>query len=442
MTAPFRALWATLLATAAIASACPPSAAAPLAPAARTVDRLGRGEGSIIVATVNGEVISRGDVDNRRRLFALSVGLPVTPEVLSRLTSQVTTQLIDEKLKLRELQRRNIVVTDQEIAAAIAEIEQRNGMPTGTLQRRLAADGVSMRTMIDQIRVQIGWGRVLREAMGAMGAISAADIAQREEALKAQIGQMEYNIGEIFVPVTNPARIDEARRFAETILQPLRAGAPFPLVAAQFSQSQSALQGGSRGWVQAIELDPEVVRILNEMPPGAISNPIPVAGGLEIVTLRAKRQIGREQAVMVSPRQVFFRFTEKLNPQQPTEQQKAAIEQARKLGATAHSCADMEAAARAAGNEKDGNPGEVRLDAVAIPALRQLMATLPIEKASEPLIADDGVAVMMVCSRENRTLELPDKRAIAESLVAERAELLSRQMLRDLQRKARIERRL
>jgi peptidyl-prolyl cis-trans isomerase SurA len=145
---------------------------------------------------------------------------------------------------------------------------------------------------------------------------------------------------------------------------------------------------------------------------------------------------------MVSPRQVFYRFASKLNPQAPTEEQRATIEKARKLSVGAKDCAAMEAAAHAAGNEKDGNPGELRLDAIAVPALRQLMATLPIGKASEPLIADDGVAVVMVCAREARTLELPDKRAIAESLLAERAELVSRQLLRDLQRKARIERRL
>jgi 16S rRNA (adenine1518-N6/adenine1519-N6)-dimethyltransferase len=47
----------------------------------------------------------------------------------------------------------------------------------------------------------------------------------------------------------------------------------------------------------------------------------------------------------------------------------------------------MEAAAKAAGDPRGGDPGEVRLEAVGVPALRQLMATMPLNKASQPLIA-------------------------------------------------------
>ena len=94
-----------------------------------------------IVAVVNGEVITRGDVDNRRRLFALSTGLPVTNEVLDRLTTQVTRELIDERLRLQESERRQILVPDKEVAAAIADIEARNNMQKGQLAKQLASQG-------------------------------------------------------------------------------------------------------------------------------------------------------------------------------------------------------------------------------------------------------------------------------------------------------------
>ncbi|MCW3473146.1 peptidylprolyl isomerase [Limobrevibacterium gyesilva] len=398
-------------------------------------------EGSVIVAVVNGEVISLGDVDNRRRLFALSTGMGISADVLARLTPQVTRQLVDERLRLQEIQRRHIVVTDKEIAAAIGEVETRNGMPPGTLRRRLAADGVEMRTMIDQIRVQIGWGRVLREVLGAQAQVTGADIKQQEDLLKAQVGQPEFRISEIFVPVADPAQAEEARRFADTVIEQLRAGAPFSVVAAQFSQSQTALQGGDLGWVQPNEMDPAVLRVAQEMPVGAISNPIQVPGGLSIVTLRAKREIGREPATMLSVRQVFFRFATPLDPNNPNEQQRQALEQARRVSVSVKGCDGMEAAAKAAGDEKGGNPGELRLESVAVPALRQLMATLPLEKASQPLIADDGAAVVMVCSRDQRNLGVPNRNELAERILNDRVELTARQLMRDLQRRAMIDRR-
>ena len=80
---------------------------APPAPAAQAMR---------IVAVVNGDVISNADVDNRTRLFALSTGLPMTPDVLDRLKQQITRQLIDEKLRMQEVQRRHIVIADKAIA--------------------------------------------------------------------------------------------------------------------------------------------------------------------------------------------------------------------------------------------------------------------------------------------------------------------------------------
>jgi peptidyl-prolyl cis-trans isomerase SurA len=394
-----------------------------------------------IVAVVNGDVISREDVINRRRLFALSTGMPATPEVLDRLTPQVVRQLIDERLRLQEVQKRKIVVSDQDIAEAVHEVEARNGMQPGALRKRLSADGVGFRTLVDQMRVQIGWSRLLHQQIGEQAQVSAADIAERKKLIVAQTGQPEYRVGEILVTISDPTHSDEARRFADTVIQQLRAGAPFPIVAAQFSQSQTALQGGDMGWVQPNELDPAVLRVLNEMPVGAISNPIPVPGGLSIVSLRGKREIGRDPATMMTMRQVFFPFPTRLDPQNPTPAQQQAMEQARKLSTTASGCEAMDAANTALGSKRPADPGEIRLESIGIAPLRAVLASLPVGKASQPLVAEDGIAVVMVCSREQKDVGMPSDKELAERLLNERTELVSRQLMRDLQRRAVIDQR-
>jgi peptidyl-prolyl cis-trans isomerase SurA len=420
--------------------AAQPNARQPAPPKASPA-RGGPRDSMAIVAVVNGDVISQGDVENRRRLFALSTGMPATADVLDRLTPQVTRQLIDERLKLQEMQRRKIVVSDKEIASAIEEVEKRNNLPPGALRNRLSADSVELRTLVDQLRVQIGWARVLRQVMAGGTEVSDADLAEQANLFKAQTGQPEYRVGEIFVPVSEPAKADEAKQFADTIIQQLRAGASFAIVAAQFSQNQTALQGGDLGWVDQTQMDPEVLRVIKEMPVGAISNPIRVPGGYSIVTLRAKREIGRDMATMLSVRQVFFPFSTKLDPTNPTEQQKSVLEASKRLSANAKSCADIEEAQKKSGSDKPADPGEIRLETVAIPALRQVLSSLTPGKASQPLIAEDGIAVIMVCSREEKNLGVPTKQELSDKLVNERAELASRQLQRDLQRRAVIDQR-
>jgi peptidyl-prolyl cis-trans isomerase SurA len=388
-----------------------------------------------IVAVVNGDVVSGGDLENRRRLFALSTGLPLSQDVLDRLTPQITRALVDERLRLQEVQRRHIVVADQEIAKAIDEVEARNGMAPGTLRHRLSAEGVALRTLIDQIRVQIGWSRVLHEVLGGQGQVSDADIAEQERLLKEQTGQPEFHVAEIFVPVENPAHAEEAQRFADAVIQQLHAGAAFGVVAAQFSQNQTALQGGDLGWQQPNQMDPQVLRVVQEMPVGAVSNPIRVPGGFSIVTLRGKREIGHGEATVLQIRQAFWRFTSALNQSNPTAQQKQVLEQATRLSASARSCDDVEAANKAAGSGRPSSPGDVTLENISGP-MRGVLEKLVPGKASPPLVTEDGIAVIILCSRGQKNLGIPTRQELTERILSERVELASRQLMRDLRRRA------
>ncbi len=428
----------TTLGLAALALAALPGAPAeaqPRAPAALQAPNPAV-TGERIVAVVNGDVITSGDVVARGRLFALSTGLPITPEVLDRLRPQVTKQLVDERLRLQEAQRRKIAVTDQEIAEAIGEIEQRNGLPPGRLAASLKGQGVALRTLIDQVRVQIGWSRVLRQELGEKAQISDADIAEQDRIFKAQIGKPEFRVAEIFIPIDDPAKAGEAQRFADTVIAQLHKGAPFGVAAAQFSQSQTALQGGDLGWVSAADLDPSVAAVVTAMPVGAISNPTNVPGGISIVTLRAKREIGRDRSTVIHLREAFYPFQGQLNPQAPTPQQRAVVDQAQAASKSAHTCADVEAANQRAGAARPADPGEVRLEGVSNPALRNLLSGLAVNQASKAIVSGDGVAVLMVCSREEKVATAPSKEETSSRLISDRIELASRQLLRDLRRRA------
>ncbi len=391
-----------------------------------------------IVAVVNGGIITRRDLDNRSRLFALSTGLPVSEEVQGRLRPQITRQLIDEKLRMQEIQSRHIVITPEQIAAAIGDIERRNGMKQNMLRDHLQQDGVSLNTLIDQIRVQLGWTHVLREELGMRARIANADIVQREAALKREAGQPEYEISEIFIAVDDPRHGQQAFTFAQTVIKQLRAGAPFSIVAAQFSQAQTALEGGGLGWVQADELDPEVLAIVQQMPEGAISNPIAVRGGYDIVTLLGKREIGRQMATILNLRQAFIAFTSALNPQAPTQQQQQALARAQAISTRATSCTDMETANAAAGSVRPANPGTVQLEQLN-PQMRTVIAALRPGQATKPLVSSDGIAVIMVCSRDTKNLADQSPDEIADQLLNERVEQVSRQVDRDLHRRASID---
>ena len=99
----------------------------------------------------------------------------------------------------------------------------------------------------------------------------------------------------------------------------------------------------------------------------------------------------------------------------------------------------MEQVAKANNQTRPVDPGEVRLETVNPPAFRQVLATLPFDRASQPLVANDGIAVLIVCSREEKNLAQATNQEVRAQLLNERVELLSRQMLANLRRHAAIE---
>ena len=401
----------------------------------------GAAQESRIVAVVNGDIVTSADIDGRRRLFAITSGIPASPQVLDRLTPQITRLLIDERLRFQEVQRRRSVIPDEDIAAAVADLERRNNMQPGGLVAQLREAGVPPRVLYDQLRVQIGWNRLLRALLGRQATPTDDEVNDWIANQRARTGQPEYLVSEIFIPLDDPGEEADVRRFVNDVVGQLRSGSPFPIVATQFSQAQSALQGGDMGWVGTEALDPEVARIVTQMPPGAISGAIRVPGGFQIVALRQRREVGRDESTILSMRQVFFPFSSPLNPDAPTPQQIQQLERARALATTARSCEQMEAAARTSGSDRPADPGQVREEQLNPPQLRALIASLPPRQASQPIVAPDGIAVIMVCSRERRNeAEVTPAMARAQ-IVRERAELLSRQTQRDLRRRAQIEQR-
>jgi peptidyl-prolyl cis-trans isomerase SurA len=144
---------------------------------------------------------------------------------------------------------------------------------------------------------------------------------------------------------------------------------------------------------------------------------------------------------MLRIKQAWLPFKDRLNPNAPTAQQMAQLEAAKRISATAKSCDAIEAANAAAGNVRPSDPGDIRLEAVANPQMRQLLSSLTLGQATPPLPNEEGISVVMLCSREQKNLGIPQRAELVDKIMGERVELTSRQLMRDLQRRAVIDQR-
>jgi peptidyl-prolyl cis-trans isomerase SurA len=148
-----------------------------------------------------------------------------------------------------------------------------------------------------------------------------------------------------------------------------------------------------------------------------------------------------DSGVMLSVRQIFLPFSTPLDPKNPTEQQRQTMVTFHKIATSVHSCDDMEAANRADGGTKPADPGPVNLAQVTPPQFQRLLASLPVGKPSPPLIANNGVTLVMVCGHAAATAQAADnsREAVAQQIFERRIDLTAEQTLDDLRRRASIQ---
>lgn len=387
-----------------------------------------------IAAVVNEDVISTTAVDARVRLGLLASGLAPTAENIDRVRPQVLRGLIDERLRLQEADRLNLVVEGDDISAQVADIAQQNGLTADQFVGLMDRAGVPLWTLEEQIRAQLAWNQLVSRRVLPTVRIGEEEIDETITRLQASQGTPEYLLANIFLAVDNPANEAEVAAFAQQIVEEIGNGAPFGAVARQFSDGVGAAAGGDMGWVLQGQLEPALDEALPRLTPGQVSDPIRGVGGYHILLLRQQRQASVPDVLDTIIR--LGRLGLPL-PANPTNANLAVlIEQAQQIASEINGCEQMQARADDLGlGGIDGGTGRLG----DLPeGLRNLLDGLEVGQPSEPQRLADGVGIFMVCERRAPTDAL-DRDRIRGAIGDERVDMLQRRYLRDLRNAAYIE---
>ncbi len=396
-----------------------------------------------IAAVVNDEMISVLDINSRLTLAIALSRLPNTNETRQRLAPQALRNLIDDKIKLQEAKRLKIEVSPVELNRALADTERRNGIKPGKLTSLMAQMGVDNTVIMEQMESMVSWQKTVTEQFSRSITITDKDIDGLISDTNKRVGQLEYLVAEIFLPIGTPERLQEVSAFANRLIQEIQAGAKFSAVAQNFSQSPTAAVGGSLGWTTIDHLPNEIGAVIKTMETGKISTPLRSLDGVYIITLVAKRQIQpigtrKPPPPKITLFQLLFPLAAGADP--------TGLDQtARDLSASARSCQDMQALATQIKSPLSGNLGKLNVAQLA-PKIKNVVETLPVSQPSLPVKTDGGVIVFMVCDRDKVVTVKEDEKMIRErvrnTLLDERLDLAARRHLRSLRRSAIVDVRL
>ncbi|MBB5734016.1 peptidyl-prolyl cis-trans isomerase SurA [Altererythrobacter atlanticus] len=390
-------------------------------------------------ATVNGQIITRTDVEQRVALILAANETESVPEdELNRLRMQVFRNLIDETIQIQEAAAQEMPVSRDEVDQTYNRLAtQRFGRTPEEMATYLQSIGSAPQSLKRQIEGELAWNRLLSRNVAPFVNVSTEEVNELMERLKASKGTAEYRIGEIYLSATPTTRAQVSAN-AQQIVDQLKQGGSFVAYARQYSESSTASAGGDLGWIRLEQLqNPQLESVVRGLQPGQLAGPIEIPGGFDILYLIDKRQIGMADPrdAIVSLKQISIEF-----PKGTTQQ--AASERANEFAAAMEqitSCGQAESAAQPFNADVVSNEG---LAIRALPeALQTMLLDLDVGRTTPPFGSlDEGVRVLLLCGREAAQADAgPNFDELMAQLEDDRVNKRAQRYLRDLRRDAVIE---
>ena len=405
------------------------AAVAPAAPAAKGFTAPNQSSTTpidSIAVIVNDEVITRRELNQRvqtivRRMQQQRVQLPEQAD----LERQIMERMIVERAQLQLAKEMGVRVDDQMLDRAITRIAEQQKLTVSDLRNQMEKEGTTFPAFREEIREEIIMQRLREHEVDNKIQISEAEVDAFVETTKAAAAeQFELNISQIMVRIpenASPDVIAQRQKRAEEVQRQLRTGGDFAKVAATFSDSSDALQGGVVGWRQSDRLPPLFADALNKLNPGQITPIMKSVGGFHILKLVDKRSMAEAQAAetvqQTHARHILIKVTPTVSA---ADAKRKLLELKERLD---NKAAKFEDLARLVSNDgsasKGGDLGWL-YPGDTVPEFEQAMNALKPGQVSEPVESSFGYHLIEVLERKSDDVSKEKQRAEARNALRER----------------------
>jgi len=269
-----------------------------------------------VAAIVNDGVVLNRDLDLQveavsARLRQQKLDLPAQ----NVLRQQVLERLVVQEIQLQRAQHDGVKVTDETLNAALSDVARRNNLTLSQLPQALADQGLDYGAYRDDLRKEITLSMLRQRDVLERIVVTPREIDQYlEKQAKMPSGNHEYNVSHILIAVpqdASQAQLDDAARRASEVYQKASGGEDFARLAVAYSNSQTALEGGSLGWRKETELPTFLTDVVARLKPGEVSQPLRTPTGFHVVKVNEVR--GSEAKAIenqVHARHILMKTTE------------------------------------------------------------------------------------------------------------------------------------
>jgi len=215
-----------------------------------------------VVATVNGEALSRADFERELRRALAGFELQPSPEQLDALRNTVVEQMTEAMLLEQAIRSRGIAVTADELERRM--LQARADLGSEGLDRALDESELALSEFRQRTKATLLLERLFQEEVYARVALTAEEVAAYHQAHPENFQQAEQVHALQLVVKT----LEEARRLRAQV----RDGKRFGELAMKYSLSPDAKVGGDLGWFERGVMPAAFDEVCFSLSAGALSD--------------------------------------------------------------------------------------------------------------------------------------------------------------------------
>ncbi|TXJ19304.1 MAG: peptidylprolyl isomerase [Afipia sp.] len=235
-----------------------------------------------VAAMVNGEAITNLDVDQRIKLTLLT-----TKKSLSR--QEALTELINDKLKIKEGKKYGLDMSSSDIDGAYGNMASRMRMSAEQLNKTLEGHGIRPETLKSRIKADMTWGNLVRGRFQSNLLVAEKDLAGFDKQGGSSDGEsFEYLVRPIvlIVPRGSPSSVVEARRKEAELLRSRISSCD---EAQELFRSMRDAAIRDQLTKTSADLPPNLRELLDKLPIGKLTPPEVTKQGVEMVALCSRK---------------------------------------------------------------------------------------------------------------------------------------------------------
>jgi peptidyl-prolyl cis-trans isomerase SurA len=254
-----------------------------------------------IVAKVNGDIITRGELERSRQTLELELKQQKVPEakmqeLLKEREADALKDQIDQLLLVQKAKELNISV-DAEVTKELADIQLQNKISDPDKFRLWVQEqsGMPFEDLRQQMRNRYLTQRVIRQEVGGRITIPKPELLKYYEEHKAEfVRQEQVFLREILISSVGktPDQVAAAEKRAKDILARAKKGEKFPELARDTSDADSGKNFGEIGWFKKADLNPSLQFLFKEKK-GFITDVIKTDNGFVIFKLEERHEEGQ-----------------------------------------------------------------------------------------------------------------------------------------------------